>query len=200
MTDRWELSLWNLIYRNGRLGRQGYKIYISRFHAEKCISDLLDFPINYAENQKELRSELIKRGKRYYDIICDMQSHMRYNGLVISEKPYHVSARKHLLECYLVWLTYVPQYKGEIIVDNQSYKLEMLDSYKMVMPETLGEEPQDLAGEPLFSKFNNIECSRSNNLQPAQYLLLPDYVLRFALEKREWGEASIIAPTKKTLI
>ncbi|KPM37615.1 hypothetical protein AK830_g8977 [Neonectria ditissima] len=165
-TDRWELSLWNLVYRNGKLGRQSHRVYINRFHAERCISDLPAFPTRCAENQEELRAELIKRGKRYYDIICDKQSHMRYNGPIISEKPYH--------------------YEGEIIVDHQSYKLEKFDSYKMEIPEILGEEPQDLSGEPLFSKFNNMECSRSNDLQPAQYLLLPNYVLGFALEKREW--------------
>ncbi|KXX75206.1 hypothetical protein MMYC01_207129 [Madurella mycetomatis] len=165
--DRWELALWNLAYDGGRLRRRAHTVYVHRFYGERAIADLPAFPIRFAPNQKKLREELIERGKRYHRIICDGQSHMRYNGSVIAEKAYH--------------------YQGEIIVDHQSYKLEALDSRSMEMPDISGEEPQDLRGEPLFSKFNDMECSAANELEPAQYLLLPAYVLGFALGKREWA-------------
>jgi hypothetical protein len=54
-----------------------------------------------------------------------------------------------------------------------------------------GEEPQDIRGEPLFSKFNDMKCSPNNPLEPEQYLLLPGYVLGFALEKKEWGKKNL---------
>lgn len=73
-------------------------------------------------------------------------------------------------------------------MDHQSYKLEVPDSHKMEVPNILGKEPEDLRGEPLFSKFNDMECSVANELEPAQYLLLPTYVLGFALGKREWSK------------
>ncbi|KAI1408648.1 hypothetical protein F5Y13DRAFT_182548 [Hypoxylon sp. FL1857] len=166
--DRWELSLWNLAYDNKRLRRQSHSVSINRFYGEKAISELPAFPTKFAQNPEVLRDELIERGKRYHAIICDEQSHMRYNGLVIAEKPYH--------------------YQGEIIVDHQSYKLEASDSSSnMEIPDISGEEPEDLRGEPLFSKFNDMECSADNELEPAQYLLLPTYVLGFAIAKREWA-------------
>ena len=73
-------------------------------------------------------------------------------------------------------------------MDHESYKLEALDSPNMEAPDISGEEPEDLRGEPLFSKFNDMDCSVANALEPAQYLLLPASVLGFALGKREWGE------------
>jgi len=51
-----------------------------------------------------------------------------------------------------------------------------------------GTEPGDARGEPLFSKFNDMECSPVNPLTPTQYLLLPGHVFGFALGKKEWGE------------
>ncbi|RSL85403.1 hypothetical protein CEP51_003379 [Fusarium floridanum] len=173
---RWKLVLWNLVYGNRKLRRQRHTVYINSFHGEKRISDMAAYPVKWAENQEELSAELIKRGKRYYDIICEEQSHMRYNGQVIAKKPYH--------------------YQGEIIVDHQSYKLEVSSSSSMEMLDISGEEPQDLRGEPLFSKFNDMECSPGNRLQRAQYLLLPAYVLGFALGKREWAifDMSFVEP------
>ncbi|OTA96207.1 hypothetical protein M434DRAFT_141672 [Hypoxylon sp. CO27-5] len=166
--DRWELSLWNLAYDNKRLRRQSHNVSINRFYGEKSISDLPAFPTKFSRNPGALRDELIERGKRYHAIICDEQSHMRYNGFVIAEKPYH--------------------YQGEIIVDHQSYKLEASNySSNVEIPDISGEEPEDLRGEPLFSKFNDMECSADNELEPAQYLLLPTYVLGFAIGKREWA-------------
>ena len=76
-------------------------------------------------------------------------------------------------------------------MDHQSYKHEALDSRNIEMPDILGEEPEDLRGEPLFSKFNDMECSADNELEPAQYLLLPAYVLGFALGQRDWGKKQI---------
>jgi len=75
-------------------------------------------------------------------------------------------------------------------VDHQSYKLEASDSSNMEMLDISGEEPEDVRGEPLFSKFNDMECSADNELEPAQYLLLPAYVLGFALGKRQWGKTA----------
>ena len=51
-----------------------------------------------------------------------------------------------------------------------------------------GAEPQDTRGEPLFGKFNDMKCSLDNPLEQAQYLLLPGYVLGFALGKKQWGK------------
>ncbi|KAI1504847.1 hypothetical protein F5X99DRAFT_370075 [Biscogniauxia marginata] len=165
--DKWELSMWNLAYDNGRLRRKSYTVYIHRFYGAKSILDLPAFPTKFAQDQERLRAQLIERGKRYHGIICEGQSHMRYNGLVIAKKAYH--------------------YQGEIIVDHQSYKLEVSDSFNKEIPNISGDEPEDLGGEPLFSKFNDMECSADNELQSAQYLLLPTYVLGFALGKREWA-------------
>lgn len=60
-------------------------------------------------------------------------------------------------------------------------------SSKMETMELSGKVPGDSRGEPLFSKFNDMECSRDSPLVPEQYLLLPGYVLGFALGKKEWG-------------
>ncbi|KAI8674623.1 AAA domain-containing protein [Fusarium keratoplasticum] len=166
-TDRWQLTLWNLAYDNGRLRRRARIIYVNRFYGVQAITDLAAFPTKFAPDPEALRSQLIKRGRRYYRIICDEQSYMRYNGFIISDKPYH--------------------YQGDIIVDHQSYMLEALDSPNLAVPDVSGEEPQDLHGEPLFSKFNDMECSAANELDPAHYLLLPVHVLGFALGKREWA-------------
>lgn len=89
--DRWELALWNLVYDNGTLQRRAHTIYVDRFNGERAIADLPAFPTKFAPGQGDLRKELIERGKRYYRIICDEQSHMGYNGPVIAKKAYHVS-------------------------------------------------------------------------------------------------------------
>ncbi|KAJ3467742.1 hypothetical protein MRS44_005306 [Fusarium solani] len=193
-TDCWKLDLWNLAYDNGRLRRRARPVRLNRFYGVRAISDLAAFPTKFAPDQRGLRSQLIERGKRYYRIVCDQQSYMRYNGPVISDKPYDVSGfdtnRAHYdPECVgeKANTHFLSQYQGDIIVDHQSYMLEAMDSPKMVVPDVSGEEPQDLHGEPLFSKFNDMECSAANELDPAHYLLLPAYVLGFAVGKREWA-------------
>jgi hypothetical protein len=85
----------------------------------------------------------------------------------------------------------VPQYEGEIIVDHQSYMLDHSNSSTTQMMNLSGKEPEDTRGEPLFSKFNDVECSPNNPLEPAQYLLLPGYIFKFALEKKDWGKWSM---------
>ncbi|KAL2690174.1 hypothetical protein Neosp_004243 [[Neocosmospora] mangrovei] len=165
--DQWELALWNLAYDNGSLQRRARTVHVNRFYGPKVITELPAFPTKFAPDQEATRSQLIERGKRYYRIICSQQSYMRYNGLVISDKPY--------------------LYKGEIIVDHQSYKVEAMDYPSLAGPSILGEEPQDLGGGPLFSKLNGMECSAATELDPMHYLLLPAFVLGFALGKREWA-------------
>ncbi|UPK96024.1 hypothetical protein LCI18_006959 [Fusarium solani-melongenae] len=165
--DQWELALWNLAYDNGSLRRRARTVHVNRFYGPRVITELPAFPTRFAPDQEATRSQLIERGKRYYRIICNQQSYMRYNGPVISDKPY--------------------PYKGEIIVDHQSYKLEALDCPNLVGPSVLGEEPQDLGGGPLFSKLNGMACSAATELDPEHYLLLPASVLGFALGKREWA-------------
>ncbi len=64
----------------------------------------------------------------------------------------------------------------------------MQDKSDMKMLNLIGKEPEDTRGEPLFSKFNDMKCSPDNPLEQAQYLLLPGYVLGFALGKKEWGK------------
>ena len=56
-------------------------------------------------------------------------------------------------------------------------------------PNVFGEEPQDTQREPLFSKFNDMECSPDDPLEQAQYLLLPGYVLGFAVGQKKWGKS-----------
>lgn len=90
-TDRWQLTLWNLAYENGCLRRRARVVYVNRFYGVQAITELAAFPTKFAPDPEALRSQLIDRGKRYYRIVCDQQSYMRYNGLVISDKPYHVS-------------------------------------------------------------------------------------------------------------
>lgn len=82
------------------------------------------------------------------------------------------------------------QYRGDIIVDHRNYKLGMQDDYALDSLNLSREEPKDTRGEPSFSKFNDMKCSPDNTLEQAQYLLLPGYVLGFALGKKEWGEPS----------
>ena len=88
--DRWSLKLWNLAYDNGKLTRQSYTFYINRYYGEKRITDLPVFPVALMNDNEAKKGALIQRGQRYHKIICDDQSHVRYNGLVISQKPYHV--------------------------------------------------------------------------------------------------------------
>lgn len=61
-------------------------------------------------------------------------------------------------------------------------------SSKVETLNLLGKRPADTRGEPLFSKFNDMECSRESPLVPEQYLLLPGYVFGFALGKKDWGK------------
>ncbi|KAK7431782.1 hypothetical protein QQZ08_001722 [Neonectria magnoliae] len=91
---------------------------------------------------------------------------MRYNGLVVSKKPYHN--------------------QGDIIVDHQIYKLESSDSSNFEILDISGERTPGPFWITSVSKFNDMECSSGTHLQPAQYLLLPAYVIGFAREKREW--------------
>jgi hypothetical protein len=89
--DRWELKLWNLSYKSRKIVRESYTFFINRYHGERAILDLPVFPTTFMHDHDAVKNDLIERGRHYYRIICDEQSHMRYNGLVISEKPYFVS-------------------------------------------------------------------------------------------------------------
>lgn len=95
-TDKWVLSLWNLAYDDGKLRRKSHTVEIYRFYGNCFIPDLPVFPVRFSDNKEELEAELIQRGKRYYRIVCDRQSYMRYNGLVPVDKPYRVGYRRHL--------------------------------------------------------------------------------------------------------
>ncbi|KAI1388101.1 uncharacterized protein F4822DRAFT_302239 [Hypoxylon trugodes] len=158
-SDRWKITLWNLGYKNKMLRRQSFYTAINRFYGEKLISDLIVFPIKSTPSYETLKGQLIERGKRYYSLICSEQSHMRYDGMVVGENPHH--------------------YEGEIIVDHQGFQ------HEVPVEASTYCEPEDLGGEPLFSKFNDMKCSPEIELEPAQYLLLPTYVLGFAVGKRE---------------
>lgn len=84
--DLWELSLWNLEYRNRKIIRESHNFQIDRYHGEKRISELPVFPISFMGDNDALKKQLIARGERYYHIICDEKRHMRYDGLTISDK------------------------------------------------------------------------------------------------------------------
>lgn len=98
--DRWDLQLWNLSYDNGRLRRRTFTVKTLRFNGEKAINELPAFPTKYAADQENLRKNMIKRGQRYYHIISHDLCHMRYNGLVVSDKPYLVSVSSANMDSY----------------------------------------------------------------------------------------------------
>ena len=50
------------------------------------------------------------------------------------------------------------------------------------------DEPNDHGGGPLFSKFNNMVCSKEVLLEDDEYLLLPGYVLGYALGRKAWSK------------
>jgi hypothetical protein len=93
-TDRWRLKLWNLAYIDGKLKRQAYWFQIDRYFGEKQINELPVFPVALMNDGGKTKSNLIKRGQRYHNIICNEQCHMRYKGLVMNDNPYHVSFLK----------------------------------------------------------------------------------------------------------
>ena len=66
-------------------------LLISTVYGEKRISDLSVFPTTFMQDQDQAKKELIKRGNRYHRTICGEKRHMKYNGLVIAEKPYYVN-------------------------------------------------------------------------------------------------------------
>jgi hypothetical protein len=55
-----------------------------------------------------------------------------------------------------------------------------------------GIEPEDTRGEPLFSKYNDMQCTTSSVLEGTQYLLMPSRILGFALgSKKQWGKLKV---------
>ncbi|KAF8859027.1 P-loop containing nucleoside triphosphate hydrolase protein [Acephala macrosclerotiorum] len=109
-------------------------------------------------------------------------------------------AKKELIKRVDRYANIDNQYRGDIIVDHRNYKPGMQDDYALESLNLSGEEPKDTRGEPLFSKFNDMKCSPDNPLEQAQYLLLPGYVLGFALGKKEWEIAAEPNPMEYLII
>ena len=61
------------------------------------------------------------------------------------------------------------------------------------------DDPTDLGGGPLYSKFNDMVCSKDTCLENDQYLLLPGYVQGYALGRKEWSELDQIQSMRNEL-
>jgi hypothetical protein len=88
--DKWIIHLWNLGYTGAKLTRQGSMYSIDRFQGEKYISTLDVFPTKYLNDGRTSPENLIQRGKKYYDIMCNLPAYRRYDGPVIDEPPQNV--------------------------------------------------------------------------------------------------------------
>ena len=93
--DKWIVYLWNLGYTGVKLTRQASTYSIDRFQGEKDISTLDVFPTKYLKDGRASPENLIKRGKRYYDIMCSLPAYRKYDGPVIDEPPQNVCSRTH---------------------------------------------------------------------------------------------------------
>ena len=94
------------------------------------------------------------------------------------------------------------KYNGDIVIDPQSYVAHVQSSKQQAVKDLihissskseLGTpnffvEPTDFGGEPLWSQWNDRECTRERPLLSAQYVLCSRYVLGYALGKKEWGQ------------
>ncbi|KAJ5384477.1 hypothetical protein N7517_002388 [Penicillium concentricum] len=187
---RWVLSVWGLDFNGLRLGRRAKTFEIAEFEGEKAIKQLPVKPIRHMEQDDGDEEALTERGKSYYQIIRQAPVHLQYKGAL---------SGNNLL-----------QYSGKIMIDPTNYPakprlssnshLRMLGTAAPSSPSSLDkrdiasdfEEPKDMGGGPLYSKFNDVVLSEE--IQPGDeemYLLMPSKIRGFALGKNQWAEFDI---------
>jgi hypothetical protein len=89
--DKLQICLWNLGYTGEKLTRRAANFFIERFKGERDIATLDVFPIKYLKDGKTSQKSLIDRGKRYYEIICNLPAYRMYDGATIDETPQNAS-------------------------------------------------------------------------------------------------------------
>ena len=78
--DKWEWSLWNLGYSDGKLIVQRCPFFIKRYRGMRAISALPVIPIQFVDDPNNVRATLIYRGRCYYTMMCEEHSYWYYKG------------------------------------------------------------------------------------------------------------------------
>ena len=88
------VHVWNLHFVGGRLARHMSQIAIDEYEDSRLIETLPVYPCKYAGSKDEAckqREKLIKRGKKYFNIIKQPHAYMDHEGLTRDSEPRKVS-------------------------------------------------------------------------------------------------------------
>jgi hypothetical protein len=91
--DKWEWSLWNLGYSDGKLIIQKHPFFIKRYKGMRAIPELPVVPIQFVDDANNVRATLIDSGRRYYTMMCEEHSYWYYKGKVKSRPTNEASSR-----------------------------------------------------------------------------------------------------------
>jgi len=182
--DRYLALQVHRIHHDGKVfGEASDVLIVSDFPGVKPIQSLDAFPLRCHENMEEVKSTLIKRGRRFTSLSGVI--HCAYTGLAHvkrhREKTFKFNVKGRLMVDPLSFKEHNPNYSnpriygtsrriGSTLVDKGDYALEVLgdggNSITMSRPRT-SFKPEDMTDE--------------------EFLICSATVLGFTLDKRAWG-------------
>jgi hypothetical protein len=86
--DRWIITLWDLVYAEGKVSRHSHKFSIPEFHGEREIFSLDIYPSKFLDSTDEgaTRKNLVKRGRYYFGLLEKAPVHKQYSGIPLSQE------------------------------------------------------------------------------------------------------------------
>ena len=166
------ITAWNVAFDGVRLRRQLQFFDIRWYRGERNIDKLPICPLEYAGISLDKEKELLQRGQKYYEIICDAPVHLTYRGFIGGGNRV--------------------QYAGSVLVDpsrsSKDSRMNLGTEYvEKGTVMSIGPEPDDNDGGELFAKYNNLKISKNMTLEDKElYLLMPTHIAGFALGKKQW--------------
>jgi hypothetical protein len=195
--DRWIITLWDLVYAEGKVSRHSHKFSIPEFHGEREIFSLDIYPSKFLDSTDEgaTRKNLVKRGRYYFGLLEKAPVHKQYSGIPLSQEGRE--QRNHRWK-YPKW------YDGQVIIDPKSYddyaprgsmyahcrrkrsRSPSSDSEDSSDDEKLSREPSDFGGGPRWSQYDGIDPKSAPKMSDHQLFLLPSAIGGYGLEEKLW--------------
>jgi ATPase family associated with various cellular activities (AAA) len=150
----WSIIVWGLYFDGYLLKRQARRFKIHEYHDERDIQKLPIKPIEYLLEGDGRKENLIKRGMKYYDFVCEVPLYRRYSGPINGDQG--------------------DRYVGDVIIDPAGYSKESSSAKQVpsnlevmfggrVAEDDFGivlGEPPDFGGG-FYSKLNDRRCSKT---------------------------------------
>ncbi|KAL8888554.1 MAG: hypothetical protein Q9215_004036 [Flavoplaca cf. flavocitrina] len=189
------VRMWNLRLVAGQLVRHMSHIAIDEYEGSRLINTLPVFPCKYTGREDEpqaQRKNLIKRGKKYFNIINQAHAYMDHKGLTQDMAPRIYNGRVVIDSMsYVKYGAKIGRQHEEDFSTWQRRRSRMETNSVDIEPVKPSDivEPADNGGGQLWKKYNGLDPTthEPDSLEDHHFLLLPQNIRGFSLRDKQWG-------------